>query len=265
MYGMGGVSADKVLAYHNRRVDAERRKILEGMQVAPGLTPDGKETVPTVLGSGPGGTVVEGVKDVNKDMRPAAMAKFSQDWQKLIDTGFDVRKAFEEIQGDKATWDAYQAGLDTIAADDPDRADKRDQLRRRFIVQQAMKQYGIGKEVGGEQGQAGRQITAQPAAPDGVAGGFRTPAGDGGSAADLGKAMARNLPGRSILQPRLAADVENPIQPRQPQQPPGVQVFNSAADAMQARNAANAAAGLRPRQPQARLRPGDKREETMAW
>ena len=43
------------------------------------------------------------------------------------------------------------------------------------------------------------------------------------------------------------------------------EVFNTAADAMQARNVANAAAGLRPRQPQARLRPGDKREGTMAW
>ena len=79
--------------------------------------------------------------------------------------------------------------------------------------------------------------------------------------------MAQNLPGKSILAPtRGAAEaVADALQPKQPQQTPGVQVFNSAADAMQARNVANAAAGLRPRQPQARLRPGDKREGTMAW
>lgn len=244
---------EQLLDYDKKQRESARVEILKGMQVAPGLTPD------------------QAGQDA-KDLRPSAMAKFSQDWQKLLDTGFNPTTTFrEKILGDPSKKEAYEAGLATLSKNDPDYADKADQLRRRFIVQQAMEQYGIGQEGGGERGQAGRQISYTKSDEDVLEGKAFGPT----DSPDLAQNMARNLPGKSILAPNRAAAeaASDALQPKQPQPQPqpqqttpnGVPVFNSAADAMQARNAANAAAGLRPRQPQAGLRPGDKREETMAW
>lgn len=235
----GDYTPEQLLDYDKRQRDSARVEILRGMQVAPGLTP---ET----------GQPAYQVRPGQDDLRPSAMAKFSQDWQKLLDTGFDPTTTFrEKILGDPSKKEAYEAGLATLSKNDPDYADKADQLRRRFIVQQAMEQYGIGQEGGGEQGQVGRQIKppvqTQPGADDpvGIDREFwGEPPAAQTTSRQRGEALAQNLPGKSILQPRLVADIENPIQPRQHQQTPGVQVFNSATDAIKARDAANAAAGI---------------------
>lgn len=270
MYGMkyGVYSPQEVLDFHKSQQAAAQRNILKGMQIAPGLTPMQEEE---------GGGTAKGLHDPEapaRDLRPAAMAKFSQDWQNLINNGFDPDATFKEAMNQGGMKDAHRAALATLDRNDPDYADKEDQLRRRFTLQYAMQKAGLGQEGGGETGQAGKQISAPqgPSIGERVQNAFlpegMTPVNmsPDAQAKRTGAAMAQNLPGKSILAPtRGAAEaVADALQPRQPQQTPGVQVFTNPADALKARNDLNAAAGLKPRQ-QARLRPGDKREETMAW
>lgn len=265
-YGLnyGEFTADQVRDYHKQRQQAERKRILSRMQVAPGLTPELEQAVAhTALPGGDGRTPVTSYSVERKDMRPAAMAKFAQDWQALLDTGFDPTTKFQELMQQDDLRKAFQAGLDTIPLDDPDRADKRDQLRRRMILQYAMEDAGLGG-VDGDEGKPGQQIGyVHLGTPEQLKADSELNDQDN---VVYGQAMAKNLPGKSILAPtRGAAEaVAGALQPKQPQQTPGVQVFTNPADALTARNDLNAAAGLKPRQ-QARLRPGDKREETMAW
>lgn len=249
MYGMkyGVYSPQEVLDFHKSQQAAAQRNILEGMQVAPGLTPGAAKEDPAAKG------LVDPAAP-KTDMRPAAMAKFAQDWQKLIDNGFDPDATFKEAMNQGGMKDAHRAALATLDRNDPDYADKEDQLRRRFTLQYAMQKAGLGQEGGGETGQAGKQISAPqgPSIGERIQNAFlpegMTPVNmsPDAQAKRTGAAMAQNLPGKSILAPtRGAAEaVADALQPRQPQQTPGVQVFNSAADAAQARDAANAAAGI---------------------
>lgn len=230
--GAGGYTGDEVLKFHQDRQAEARKKILQGMQVAPGMTPnyDPKKTGPGTTETTP-----------SADQRPAAMQKFSQDWQKLIDNGFDPTATFQEAMTKGGMRDAYDAGMKTLDVNDPDYRDKADQLRRRFTIQYAMNQAGVGQEGGGEQGKAGAQIAeavSESSAPDV---GPVKPVADPEAA---GKAMAQNLPGSAVTNPREAVTIENPLPPRQAQKTPGVQIANSMADAIKARDAANAAAGI---------------------
>lgn len=160
----GTISDDAVRAFHEKQQKQNRREILTGMQVAPGLGPE--------------------------ESGKSAMTKFSTQWQKLLATGFDPNATLQRALKDQDTNDAYMEGMASISSSDPDAADKRDQLNRRFIMQQAMREHGL-TGVGGENGQAGRQIaTSTTADENGI---------ERSGSAPTGADMARNLPGRKVL------------------------------------------------------------------
>lgn len=156
-----------VTAYHDRMQKAARTDILKGMQVAPGLDA-------TSMKEGKGA---------------ASMRAFSESWQKLLDNGFSPEKTFAAAMGNADTKKAYQDALASLGTEGPDVADKRDQLRRRFIMQQAMQEHGL-TGTGGEAGAAGAQIAAKPGV-EGIPGSGQT----------MAQAMAQNLPGSSVLTP----------------------------------------------------------------
>lgn len=167
------ISDQDVMDYHQNQQKAARTEILKGMQVAPGL--------------GPG------------EAGKSAMTKFSGQWQKLIDAGFNPQEMFAKSMQNADNKKAFMEGMASISGSDPDAADKRDQLRRRFIMQQAMEEHGI-TQTGGETGKAGSKIgrgdTTEhiESEEDGVK--FSVDLPDKES---LGSAMAKNLPGRKML------------------------------------------------------------------
>jgi hypothetical protein len=263
MYGMqlsDGFKAEDVLKFHQTQQANARRKILEGMQVAPGLTPMQEEE---------GGGAAKGLHDPEapvRDLRPAAMAKFSQDWQKLIDNGFDPQKAFQDAMSDDVTKASYIKALGTLDRNDPDYADKQDQLRRRFIMNQAMDDAGLGvHKRGAEQFLPGRQLTQlvpTQKKPGALAGDatdeqraqyqaqLKQYNDDVEKASDANAVtMTAGLPGRAALvQNRQQSDaLQAALTPKRPQQTPGVQVVHGTEDAIKARDAANAAAGIPPK------------------
>lgn len=120
MYGMGDrnvFSDDDVKKFHADRQAASRKEILQTMQVAPGQ----------------GG----------EESRGQRVRDFSDNWMKLVDNGLDVAGTFKKSMSNEANRKAYQEGIAGIAADDPERADKMDQLRRRFVMNQAMEDAGL--------------------------------------------------------------------------------------------------------------------------
>ena len=120
MYGMGDrdvFSDDDVKKFHADRQAASRKDILQNMQVAPGQ----------------GG----------EEGRGQRIRDFSDNWMKLVDNGLDVAGTFKKSMSNEANRKAYQEGIAGIAADDPERADKMDQLRRRFVMNQAMSDAGL--------------------------------------------------------------------------------------------------------------------------
>lgn len=246
LYGMGDTSVwspEDVRERHRSATAAARREIMKGMQVAPGTA----------------------TQDTAGQAGGAAMAKYAQGWQKLLDNGFDPMAEFREMMGSTTkneagrTWkDLFKDASASISTNDPDFADKQDQLKRRFILSWAMNKENLAAKEAGKE------------AP------FKETGGESGAAgADLAGVdnFTKALPGKAPLVSREVAEKTNPLQPKQlqpqaqlqPQQTPGVQIFANAADAMKARDAANAAAGVIKPRSQTRLRPGDKREETMAW
>lgn len=119
-YGMGDrdvFSDDDVKKFHAERQAAARKEILQNMQVAPGQ----------------GG----------EEGRGQRIRDFSDNWMKLVDNGLDVTGTFKKSMSNEANRKAYQEGIAGIAADDPERADKMDQLRRRFVMNQAMEEAGL--------------------------------------------------------------------------------------------------------------------------
>ena len=202
----GTISDDAVRAFHEKQQKQNRTEILKGMQVAPGIGLD--------------------------EDKKSAMAKFSDQWQKLLATGFDPNATLQRALKDEATNDAYMKGMASISSSDPDAADKRDQLNRRFIMQQAMREHGL-TQYGGENGQAGRKIAPSTVDEAGVERIEETPTG-----AD----MARNLPGRSALVSSRAesdarqAALAGPESALTPKRGPTMTIVHSA---QEARNAAN--------------------------
>lgn len=158
-----------VMDYHRSQQKAARTEILKGMQVAPGATPE--RLVPGEGGQlNPDGSISGNAS--RGYLGKSAMTKFSGQWQKLLDSGFDPQATFAKAMQNADNKKAYMEGLASISSSDPDAADKRDQLRRRFIMNQAMEEHGI-KQTGGESGQAGAQMAAGT--------------------------LAQNLPGRKVL------------------------------------------------------------------
>ena len=118
-YGMTSpsFSDDMVKAFHKESQEQERKKILQDMDVAPG---QGDEAG-----------------------RADRMSRYADNWEKLMQTGFDAQGAFDKAMTHKVNQEAFRQGMKSIARDDPERADKVDQLRRRFIINQAMADAGL--------------------------------------------------------------------------------------------------------------------------
>lgn len=157
MYGMGDrdvFSDDDVKKFHADRQAASRKEILQNMQVAPGQ----------------GG----------EEGRGQRIRDFSDNWMKLIDNGLDVAGTFKKAMSNEANRKAFQEGIAGIALDDPERTDKVDQLRRRFVMNQAMSDAGLTDRM------------VQPA--------------EGQS---LGAAMSGDLPGKSGLRSDLQVAEDN--------------------------------------------------------
>lgn len=171
MYGMGDrdvFSDDDVKKFHADRQYALRKEILQNMQVAPALG--------------------------DEEGRSQRIRDFSDSWMKLIDNGLDVTGTFKKAMSNEANRKAYQEGIAGIAADDPERADKMDQLRRRFVMNQAMSTHGI-KYIGGQDGAPGGQITTHDIIRDETG----KMIGTMDSGKSLGQAMADSLPGKDVL------------------------------------------------------------------
>lgn len=159
MYGMGDrdvFSDADVKKFHEDRQFKAREKILREMQVAPGQ----------------GG----------EEGRGQRIRDFADNWMKLVDNGLDVKETFKRAMSYKPDREAYQEGIASIASDDPERADKVDQLRRRFVLNQAMRDTGsYDKVLRPEDGQT------------------------------LGAAMASDLPGKSGLRSDLQVAEDNAL------------------------------------------------------
>lgn len=124
MYGMEDTdvfSDDDVKRFHADRQAAERKSILQNMQVAPG---QGEE---------------EG--------RSQRISEFSDNWIKLMNNGLDTGATFRRAMADANSRKAYQESVAGIALDDPERNDKVDQIKRRFIMNQAMEDAGLGDKT----------------------------------------------------------------------------------------------------------------------
>lgn len=124
MYGMEDTdvfSDDDVKNFHADRQAAERKSILKDMQVAPG---QGEE---------------EG--------RGQRISEFSDNWVRLMNNGFDPGATFKKAMADETSRKAFQESIAGIALDDPERNDKVDQIKRRFIMNQAMEDAGLGDKT----------------------------------------------------------------------------------------------------------------------
>lgn len=106
-----------VEAFHKNTQEQARRRILQDMDVAPAQ----------------GGS--EGRAD--------RMARYADNWVELLKTGLDPNATFSKAMSHKVNQVAFMSGVQSIDRDDPERADKIDQLRRRFIVNQAMADAGL--------------------------------------------------------------------------------------------------------------------------
>lgn len=186
MYGMGDrdvFSDDDVKQFHADRQAASRKEILQNMKVAPGQ----------------GG----------EEGRGQRVRDFSDNWMKLVDNGLDVAGTFKKAMSDDANRKAYQEGIAGIAANDPERADKMDQLRRRFVMNQAMADAGLTDRM------------VKPA-----------------EGQTLGAAMAGELPGKSGLRSDLQVAEDNVLDAESAARMAGV----SQNDIDEARRGAEAAA-----------------------
>ena len=159
MYGMGArdvFSDDDVKKFHADRQAASRKEILQNMQVAPGQ----------------GG----------EEGRGQRIRDFAYNWLKLVDNGLNVADTFKKSMSNEANLKAYQEGVAGIALKDPERANKLDQLRRRFVMNQAMEDAGLmDRMVKPAEGQT------------------------------LGAAMADKLPGKSGLRSDLQVAEDNAL------------------------------------------------------
>ena len=186
MYGMGDrdvFSDDDVKQFHADRQAASRKEILQNMQVSPGQ----------------GG----------EEGRWKRVRDFSDNWMKLVDNGLDVAGTFKKAMSDDANRKAYQEGIAGIAANDPERDDKMDQLRRRFVMNQAMADAGLTDRM------------VKPA-----------------EGQTLGAAMAGELPGKSGLRSDLQVAEDNVLDAEPAARTAGV----SQNDIDEARRGAEAAA-----------------------
>lgn len=190
MYGMGDrdvFSDDDVKEFHKETQAANRKEILKNMQVAPGQ----------------GGEQGRGTR----------IADFSDNWMKLINHGFDVSGTFKKAMSDPHNRQAFQKSVASIAMDDPERNDKLDQIRRRFVMNQAMEDAGLGDKVLGSRIDATGMTEAQS---------------DEAAAAAQADVMTQGLPGKSGLpsdyERTLAENIRTnetltPLQPSAPSQP----------------------------------------------
>lgn len=112
------ISDDEVKEFHEGKQKAARDEILRGMQVAPGQGD------------------VEG--------RGERIKQFSDGWMKLMDNGLDVGGTLDRALSDPGTRKAYlDAKASVDLKNDPEAADKLDQIRRRFVMNQAMSDAGL--------------------------------------------------------------------------------------------------------------------------
>lgn len=112
------ISDDEVKEFHKGKQKAARDEILKGMQVAPGQGD------------------VEG--------RGERIKQFSDGWMKLMDNGLDVEGTLDRALSDPGTRKAYlDAKASVDLKSDPEAADKLDQIRRRFVMNQAMSDAGL--------------------------------------------------------------------------------------------------------------------------
>lgn len=202
------ISDKDVMDYHKNQQKAARTEILKGMQVAPGAGPDAQA------------------------QGKSAMTKFSGQWQKLLDSGFDPQAMFAKAMQNADNKKAYMEGMASISSSDPDAADKRDQLRRRFIMNQAMEEHGI-KQTGGESGQAGAQMAAGTLAQN-LPG--RKVLFNSRGEAEANQARMESLGGPQSMSP---GDVQGALRPKRAGGPDGVTIVHSAQEARDAAKAIN--------------------------
>ena len=202
------ISDQDVMDYHKNQQKAARTEILKGMQVAPGAGPDAQA------------------------QGKSAMTKFSGQWQKLIDAGFNPQEMFAKSMQNADNKKAYMEGMASISSSDPDAADKRDQLRRRFIMNQAMEEHGI-KQTGGESGQAGSQMAAGTLAQN-LPG--RKVLFNSRGEAEANQARMESLGGPQSMSP---GDVQGALKPKRAGGPDGVTIVHSAQEARDAAKAIN--------------------------
>ena len=116
------ISDDEIKEFHKQKQKAARDEILKGMQVAPG--------------QGDAGGRGERIK------------QFSDGWMKLIDNGFNVEETLDKALSDPLTRKAYMAAKASVdVKNDPEAADKLDQIRRRVVMNQAMQEAGLDDKV----------------------------------------------------------------------------------------------------------------------
>ena len=112
------ISDDEVKKFHGDKQKAARDEILKGMQVAPGQ----------------GGAEGRGER----------IKQFSDGWMKLMDNGLDVEGTLDRALSDPGTRKAYlDAKASVDLKNDPEASDKLDQIRRRFVMNQAMADAGL--------------------------------------------------------------------------------------------------------------------------
>ena len=127
MYGLSDPAfSDKdVLDFHEARQKEAQKQLLRDMDIFANNTLE---------------------NDGTKTTDAKAIKKFGDQWTALMQSGFDVNKTYREAMEDSTTKAAYKKAVAGIAIDDPDRADKLDQLKRRFVLNQAKKSMGLGDE-----------------------------------------------------------------------------------------------------------------------
>lgn len=209
MYGMTDTnvfSADDVKAFHESQKKAAFKNILKNMQVAPGQ----------------GG----------EEGRSQRISDFSDNWVKLIDSGFDVDATFRKAMSDQDNNRAFKKSIASIAMDDPERNDKVDQIRRRFVMNQAMQDAGLEDKVLGSRIDATGMTEAQI---------------DEASAAAQADVMTQGLPGKRGL-----PNISDTILPKPPpalQQPaaPATSITPGQKEEEETRQAAKGGMVIRPK------------------
>lgn len=173
MYGMGDrdvFSDDDVKKFHEDRQAAARKDILQNMQVAPGQ----------------GG----------EEGRGQRIRDFSDNWMKLIDNGLDVSGMFKTAMSNPYDRRAFEKSVASISLDDPERGDKLDQIRRRFVMNQAMQEAGLYDKVLGSRINSTGMTEAQV---------------DEAAAAAQADVMTQELPGKRGLRSALQVAEDNAL------------------------------------------------------